>query len=222
MPYIHYEEASKREDMASSINQVRRVSRRHPNRPLENSPDENLIWAYLRGEMPLHCRRTIDQYYYDSLDSDTPQKADLKPRNSDQVVQRFMEAQEKWKDEEPHVLMVDQIWMVLLEDDTLITSFPQRWGHTKLNEGNAAKLADFAGIISKELSNEFRQPLTSAYDMTLLIIDTVTGALFNAAVHRNEKLQFFEFFERKIQEVVSILIAYHRCHLLIDLDQLRG
>ena len=97
-----------------------------------------------------------------------------------------------------------QIWMVLLEDDTLITSFPQRWGHTKLNEGNASKLADMAGIISKELSNELRQPLTSAHDMILLILDTVTNALFNSSAHRNEKLQFFEFFERKIQEVVSL------------------
>ncbi|KAF2436054.1 hypothetical protein EJ08DRAFT_224342 [Tothia fuscella] len=203
MPYLHYEESKKRERMAATINQVRRVSRRHPNRPEEKEPDENLIWAYLQGDIPLHCRRTLDQYHYDSLDSDASVKSDSQPRNSDQVVQRFMGAQEKWKDEDANVLMVDQLWMVLLEDDTLITSFPQRWGHTERHESNATKLADFAGMISKELSNESRQPLTSAYDMILLIIDIVTTSLFDGAVHRNEKLRFFEFFERRIQEVTN-------------------
>jgi hypothetical protein len=96
-----------------------------------------------------------------------------------------MESQEQWKDEYVNVVMVDQIWMILLEDDTLITSFPQRWGHTARHEGNSCKLADFAGLISKELSNESRQPLTSGYDMILLIMETVTAALLDSSVHRN-------------------------------------
>jgi hypothetical protein len=187
MPYIHYEESKNRNDMATTIHQVRRVSRRHPIRPLENIPDENLVWAYLRGDIPLHCRRTIDQYYYDSLDSDIPQNPDLKARNSDQVVQRFMEAQENWNLEDPYVLMVDQIWMILLENDTLITSFPKRWGLTKSNEANASKFADLAGIISKELSNESRQPLTSVYDMILLIIDTPSRVHFSMQLSTGTK-----------------------------------
>jgi hypothetical protein len=67
---------------------------------------------------------------------------------------------------------------------------------------NVVKEADIAGIIAEELSNKDRPSLTSPYDMMFLVIELCTSILFDAGVHRNEKLRFFEFFERKIQQVV--------------------
>lgn len=61
-------------------------------------------------------------------------------------------------------------------------------------------------MISKELSNENRAPLTSTYDMMFLILEICTGVFYDAAVRKNEKLRFFEFFERRIQAVVSLNI----------------
>ena len=119
MPYLHYEYTSKRESMADTIDKVREGIRSAPPRPQANTPDQNSLWAYLRRDIPLHIRRTLDQFYYDALDSDTPQKTGVPPRNLDQVTQRFMRAQPEWKNDDPLMLMVDQLWMVLLEDSKL-------------------------------------------------------------------------------------------------------
>jgi hypothetical protein len=64
--------------------------------------------------------------------------------------------------------------------------------------------ASIADMISHELSNTDRAALDTPYDMMMLIIELCTGVLFNAAVHRNEKLRFAEFFVRRIQLVVRI------------------
>lgn len=86
--------------------------------------------------------------------------------------------------------------------DTLITAFPERWGISDPHETNPIKDADIANMIAKELSNRHRLALNSPLDMMMLIMDWCTRVLFDAAVHRNEKLRFFEFYERKIQEIV--------------------
>lgn len=202
MPYLHYEKATPRQDMADTVKEVRKTNtRRLPPNPDSLTPDQKLVWSYLWGDMPLHIRRTLDQFYYDALDSDTPQREGVEPRNQDQVVYRFM--MKEWKDEDPYVLMVDQLWMVMLEDDTLITSFPQRWGQTDSVDYNAVKEADIAGLIEKELSNENRAPLESTYDMMFLVLDICTGILYDRAIQRNEKLRFLEFFERRVQDVTN-------------------
>jgi hypothetical protein len=92
--------------------------------------------------------------------------------------------------------------------DTLITAFPQRWGIGDAHTVNPIKDADIANTIAKELSNRERPPLDSPFDMMMLILELTTGVLFDAAVHRNEKLRFFEFFERKIQQVVGRLRSH--------------
>jgi hypothetical protein len=120
MPYLHYEYTSRRQSMLETVDQVIEGARSGPPRPQSNTADQNAIWAYLRRDMPLHIRRTLDQFYYDALDSDTPQKKGVPPRNKDQVIQRFMKAQEQWKNEDPLMLMVDQLWMVLLEDGNVL------------------------------------------------------------------------------------------------------
>jgi hypothetical protein len=116
MPYLHYEYTSKREDMKHTINQVRDGIRVAPPKFSRNTPDQNAFWAYLRQDIPLHIRRTLDQYYYDALDSDSSQRKGVLPRNLDQVTQRFMKSQEQFKNDDTILLMVDQLWMVLLED----------------------------------------------------------------------------------------------------------
>ncbi len=226
MPYLHYEKSKARDEMAETIKDVRKTNaRRLPPRPDDLNPDQKSVWSYLWGDFPLHIRRTLDQFYYDALDSDTPQREGVEPRNKDQVVYRFMK--KEWKDD-PYILMVDQLWMVMLENgmytlftfkifwirrtliifhsDTLITSFPQLWNDRNSADCNAVKEADIAGLIAKELSNENRAPLTSTYDMMFLILDVCTGVFYDAAVRKNEKLRFFEFFERRIQVAVRLNI----------------
>ncbi|KAF2664710.1 hypothetical protein BT63DRAFT_418056 [Microthyrium microscopicum] len=203
MPYLHYEYTEKRESMAKAVNRIRNGARKWPARSEEHSADENSLWAYLKKDIPLHIRRTLDQFYYDSFDSDKSEMEDVPPRNQDQVVQRFMKSQKEWKGQDPLLLMVDQLWMVMLEDDTLITAFPERWGLVDPHQTNPIKDADIANMIAKELSNRHRSPLDTPFDMMLLIIELCTKVLFDSASHRNEKLRFFEFYERKIQEITN-------------------
>lgn len=107
-------------------------------------------------------------------------------------------------------MSIQNIWvqrtLANLQLDTLITSFPQLWNNISFADCNAVKEADIAGLISKELSNENRAPLTSTYDMMFLILEICTGVFYDAAVRKNEKLRFFEFFERRIQAVVRLNI----------------
>lgn len=126
MPYLHYEKSKAREEMAETVKDVRKTNaRRLPPRIDDLNPDQKSVWSYLWGDMPLHIRRTLDQFYYDALDSDTPQREGVEPRNKDQVVYRFMK--KEWKDDNPYILMVDQLWMVMLEDGTYPFTFKNTW-----------------------------------------------------------------------------------------------
>ncbi|KAJ6783465.1 hypothetical protein PWT90_08178 [Aphanocladium album] len=66
-----------------------------------------------RGFQP---RRTLDAYKYHHLGS-------IAERDADQVIYRYTKA----KNQEPKIFMVDQLWMWVLEDDTLVTCAPLRW-----------------------------------------------------------------------------------------------
>jgi hypothetical protein len=226
MPYLHYESTSQRTKMYQTVKQVLQTATKVPLHPEKNTTDDNALWGYLRAkDMPLHIRRTLDQSYYDAVNSDEAPKLidpndpdgvddlkDVKARNEDQVTQRFMEAQPGFKDgDETLMLMVDQLWMVLLEDNILITAFPQRWDTPDYHELNPVREADIANIIAKELGNRNRQPLDSAYDMMMLVLKYCTGVLFDVDAHQNERLRFLTFFERIIQTVVCNVDNLFNC-----------
>lgn len=99
MPYLHYEKTEARDQMAKVIAQVRGGGRSWPSRSNENKPHENSLWAYLKRDIPLHVRRTLDQFFYDAFDSDKSKMTDVPARNQDQVTQRFMRARNEWKAE---------------------------------------------------------------------------------------------------------------------------
>ena len=121
MPYLHYDYTEKRQDMADHVKKIVDSATSLPPRGVAKTADERALWAYLKRDVPLHIRRTIDQFFYDSFDSDKKVMDDVPARNQDQVTQRFMRAQNEWKGDDPLLLMVDQLWMVLLEDGKLLT-----------------------------------------------------------------------------------------------------
>lgn len=114
--------------------------------------DERLLQQGLVGkdlkEPSLHIRRTLDQSYFLTLEDTTK-------RDRDQVVYR--ETQLSWTTSMnvTRVVMVDQLWLWILDEreqqpsqslylppppltniipwhqDTIITSFPRRWGRNK-------------------------------------------------------------------------------------------
>ncbi|KAL2386345.1 hypothetical protein RJZ90_000741 [Blastomyces dermatitidis] len=82
--------------------------------------DEHLVKGYLSplnpADSPLHLRRTLDQYFYTHLTNTTA-------RDDGQVVYRYI----RDNSAEPKIFMVDQLWLWILNDDTIISCFPRRW-----------------------------------------------------------------------------------------------
>ncbi|RYP20955.1 hypothetical protein DL765_002492 [Monosporascus sp. GIB2] len=74
--------------------------------------DERLLREYVKADAPLHIRRTLDQYYFVTLD-------DTSERDKDQVVYRGTKAGQSLPSDTTRVVMVDQLWLWIL-DDTLI------------------------------------------------------------------------------------------------------
>jgi hypothetical protein len=102
-----------RDSSASSSRQsFHRITDRGYGSTHEFSNDEKLILAYLskNDDLPkLHVRRTLDQYYYHML-------KDTKARDNDQVVYRWAKlAKLVQRIPDPKVLMVDQLWLWIVD-----------------------------------------------------------------------------------------------------------
>ena len=71
--------------------------------------DERLLRDYVKANPPLHIRRTLDQYYFATLD-------DTSQRDKDQVVYRGTKAGRNLHGRKTRVVMVDQLWLWILDD----------------------------------------------------------------------------------------------------------
>lgn len=213
MPFLHYETNAGRESIARALDSAT-ISRSLLNEGEKGCPDEKLIHTYLHEKPYMHIRRTLDQYYYHTM-------KDTTERDKDQVVYRY--AKKMWPEEHEsvhNILMVDQLWLWILDGgklvkrlrllrssitlltDTLITSFPQRW-----NRKQSDNDLDVVESIRKHINLvEGRDPLRSAYDLAVLISSFCSEVFFereDAPEPLDEKLQFLEFFDKSISDVVS-------------------
>ncbi|RYO93971.1 hypothetical protein DL764_007900 [Monosporascus ibericus] len=145
--------------------------------------EERLITKYLNERSPLHPRRTLDQSYYGALKS-------TGTRDRDQVVYRATkptshDCAENLEGEYgkcrvcqddsmkvPRLIMVDQLWLWILDEKTIISCFPRRWG----------KLRPDPSAIHKAIRMRLRQvrkdEIRSAFDLALIIIDQCSRAIF--------------------------------------------
>lgn len=75
---------------------------------IDEAADERHIMEHLHSSPPLHMRRTLDQYYY-------PTVKDSTQRDQDQVVFRGTRSRND-PDAIARVVMVDQLWLWILDD----------------------------------------------------------------------------------------------------------
>lgn len=99
---------------------------------MDYEADERLLRNHIGRDPPLHIRRTLDQYYFLTL-------ADTSARDKDQVVYRGTKDGKSFHTRNTRVVMVDQLWMWILDDHTIITSFPRRWGRNKPDSSGVHK-----------------------------------------------------------------------------------
>jgi len=189
---------------------------------MANYRDKKLLQEYLHKELPLHPRRTLDQSYYWTLNT-------TKNRDRDQVVYRSTKSGSfhqydpktgKWPDHDDQkitpedgcdacranirkvsrVIMVDQLWMWILDEQTIITCFPKRYGANK-QETDASSVHK---SIRTRLQNSRQNHIRSVFDLALLIIDECSSTLFDRVKTRDRQPQVMDAFSEAIGNVVSI------------------
>ncbi|KAK0654156.1 hypothetical protein QBC41DRAFT_60894 [Cercophora samala] len=132
---------------------------------IDEAADWRLITNHLYSPSPLHPRRTLEQYYYWTAD-DTTQ------RDRQQVVYR---ATQMRSDPEaiPRVVMVDQLWLWILDENTILSAFPRRWGRNKPDPSAVHRaIRDHLGTID-------HTQISSVYDLAFIIIDECSKVFFD-------------------------------------------
>jgi hypothetical protein len=80
---------------------------------IPSDPNAKLFRASLHKDPPIHPRRTLDQYYFSTLKNTTS-------RDRDQVVYRGTKKEKSNFMDEPRIVMVDQLWLWILDDSTTL------------------------------------------------------------------------------------------------------
>lgn len=183
MPYLHFETTQSQRKMQAAIRQAEALGISRPGLSRTSTRDEMLIRAHINSSTAsLHVRRTLDQFFYPNIDTET--------RDSDQVVYRY---QTRWladqnKAKDPKIFMVDQLWMWILGKNLIVTSFPQRWEQPKNDPLNVLD-----GII-EDINSKTREPVRSVYELATIISGRCSG-IFDRHRMGDEDYQFLDMFE---------------------------
>ncbi|ETS77218.1 hypothetical protein PFICI_11092 [Pestalotiopsis fici W106-1] len=184
MPYLHYETDESRRKMMDAIKIVSSASHASSR---DKTPDMLLLEAYLNNKPSLHPRRTLDQFFYRGIDTSA--------RDRDQVVYRYCEAH----GHERKVFMVDQLWVLVLNKDLIITCFPERWDLRSQKD----PLGVLDGIVG-EMNAKTRPPVRSVYHLAILVSGRCSG-MFSRHRADDQDYQFLDMFESSVGRVTEDL-----------------
>ncbi|KAK6857196.1 hypothetical protein PG995_007383 [Apiospora arundinis] len=161
---------------------------------MDYEADERLLRDYVTADPPLHIRRTLDQYCFVNLD-------DTSKRDKDQVVYRGT-LDKRDSRTQSRVIMVDQLWLWILDNNTVITSFPRRWGRNK---------PDPSGV-HKSLRERFEarpEDIKSAEHLALIIIDQCSRVFFDRTKPLDQRPEVMDIFASAIAHVDQMTaVAY--------------
>ncbi|KAF2966107.1 hypothetical protein GQX73_g7479 [Xylaria multiplex] len=179
--------------------------------------DKMLLRKYLPLDPPIHPRRTLDQAFYWTLNS-------TKKRDRDQVVYRgttvthndfhhYDRDNDEWPDHKglegrcceacktnirkvSRVVMVDQLWMWILDSKTLITCFPKRYGANK---------QDWSGVhksIRTSLENLGSNQIRTVFELALVVLDECTKTFFDRTKFLDRQPQVIDEFSKAIGNIM--------------------
>lgn len=186
MPYLHFESAEGRRKMQQAIQAATLFSMDPGRKPVCCTQDEMLIRAHLASStISLHVRRTLDQFFYPNIDTQS--------RDQDQVVYRYQTQNQgsQWCAKDPKIFMVDQLWMWILGKNLIVTSFPQRWDQPKNDPLNVLD-----GII-EDINSKTRERVQSVHELATIITNRCSG-IFDRHRMGDEEYQFLDMFESSI------------------------
>ncbi|KAL4944556.1 hypothetical protein BDV06DRAFT_232969 [Aspergillus oleicola] len=174
--------------------------------------ESKLIWKYLGNEPPIHIRRTLDQFGYpnlrstvardddqmlwkrtrkvinlrDDLAGSIPLRDGIDPRNTDFV--------------DGKVLMVDQLWLWIVDQKTVVTFFPKQEPTTV--EGKFYEQTNLFNSIYNELNGDLARRFETAGDLAALIVLHAVTVLFDRTLHKD--LQVLRIFEESISILTEL------------------
>lgn len=198
MPYLHFETNQRRQEMQAAIARAQLLKERdkHDGRFLRPAVqraatyDEMLLRAHLTSsQVSLHVRRTLDQFFYHNIDTQS--------RDEDQVVYRYQCKGTDAKEVDPKIFMVDQLWMWTFGKDLIVTAFPQRWQQPRNDPLNVLD-----GII-EDINSKTREPVRSVYDLAMIITSRCSG-VFDRHRVGDEDYQFLDMFESSIGDATEM------------------
>ncbi|KAI1385692.1 uncharacterized protein F4822DRAFT_351390 [Hypoxylon trugodes] len=184
---------------------------------MSNYRDKRLVRDYLGKDPPLHPRRTLDQAYHWTLNS-------TRKRDRDQVVYRGTTTkpedfhkyhlQNGWEDHKEfkpgercqecdrnikklsRVVMVDQLWMWILDGKTIITCFPKRYGANKQDTSAIHK------SIRVRLQNSGPDQIRTVFDLALIIINECSNTFFDRTKAVDRQPQVIDAFSKAIGNIM--------------------
>ena len=220
LPYLHWDSFKNLQKRAEVIG----LRRKQPHaRPIAKdvasgkSMEHKLIWQHLTSDRPVHCRRTLDQYGYPSLrntavrdadqilykrtkvDADAPHK-DLSVKHrlqSSRTAAARQSSLPNANDTVAKVLMVDQLWLWIVDNKTVITFFAPK--EKEDDDGGLWKEGDLRSEIYQDINGDYANQCEDPFDFAALAVYHAVKALLDRTTDRN--LQVFRIFE----EYISIL-----------------
>lgn len=106
MPYVHHEKIQSYAAMRDLVE----LSQNGENLPSTASSRDKLFYSHLAKSGRLQIRRSLDQAFYWTL-------KDTRRRDEDQVIDRYAKEHLGQSAEQRSLLMVDQLWLWLLNED---------------------------------------------------------------------------------------------------------
>ncbi|KAL2130277.1 hypothetical protein VTI74DRAFT_6671 [Chaetomium olivicolor] len=101
----------------------------------------------------------------------------------------------------PRVVMSDQLWMWVLDRDTLLTFFPKRYGVDEFDDPSGVDSA-----IRRALEQTTGLHLQSIFDLALIVLEESSMSLLNRGGTTDGKPDVFRVFKEAISRLVSLLI----------------
>lgn len=173
---------------------------------MDYEADERLLRDHLHQTPPLHIRRTLDQSYFWTLEDTTS-------RDKDQVVYRGTKGGKNWN---ARVVMVDQLWLWILDEHTILTSFPRRWGRNKPDPSGVHK------SLRERLSHLEDDRINSVFDLALIIIDQCSRVFFDRTKPIDQRPEVMDIFSNTIAHVTGMkTIAFETFWSQMRMDSLK-
>lgn len=214
MPYLHWESEGKRQEMNTAIADIisskrydmaglsrvieETVKKTYNNRSKPSAnPNKSLFAEHLFPEPPqppLHLRRTLDQFQYYMTDN-------TEDRDTDQVISRYFKR--RHSDTPLPIMMVDQLWIWILDRKTVVTSFPQRWDIKKgqPRDNNILDTGNILDSILNRLKQKERSSVMSVFDLAELIMARCLGLNSDKKEWEYERYRYLEIFDYSINYV---------------------